>query len=119
MFGNNEAVINSSTKFDSKLHKRHMALSFHRVREAIAAKIIRYYHLAGEYNPADVLSKHWAYGSVWKLLQPLLFWQGNTAFINSNDLKTTKLRSFPVMNVLSEDVLADMATPTGPATHAS
>jgi hypothetical protein len=60
MFGDNEAVVNSATKFDAKLHKRHSALSFHRVCEAIAANVIRYYHLAGEYNPADVLSKHWA-----------------------------------------------------------
>jgi hypothetical protein len=84
MFGDNEAVVNSSTKFDAKLHKRHTALSFHRVREAIAAKIIRYHHLAGEFNPADILSKHWAYGNVWKLLQPLLFWQGDTASINTS-----------------------------------
>jgi hypothetical protein len=55
MFGDIEAVVNSATKFDAKLHKRHSALSFHRVREAIAANVIRYYHLAGEYNPADVL----------------------------------------------------------------
>ncbi len=89
MFGDNEAVVNSSTKFDAKLHKRHSALSYHRVREAIAAKVVRYYHLAGEYNPADVLSKHWAYGNVWKLLQPLLFWQGDTAQIDSHNLKTT------------------------------
>ena len=75
MFGDNEAVVNSSTKFDSKLHKGHTALSFHRVLEAIAAKIIRYHHLAGEFNPADILSKHCAYANVWKLLQPLLFWR--------------------------------------------
>jgi hypothetical protein len=42
MFGDNEAVVNSSTNFDAKLNKRHSALSFHRVGEAIAAKIIGY-----------------------------------------------------------------------------
>jgi hypothetical protein len=98
MFGDNEAVVNSSTRFDAKLHKRHSALSFHRVREAIAARVVRYYHLAGEYNPADVLSKHWAYGSVWKLLQPLLFWQGDTAHIDSPDLTRTIVQTTPVTN---------------------
>jgi hypothetical protein len=37
MFGDNESVINSSTQPHSKLHKRHNALSFHHVREAIAS----------------------------------------------------------------------------------
>jgi hypothetical protein len=51
-----------------------MALSFHRVREAIgAAKIIGFYHVNGVRNPADILSKHWGYQQVWKLLRPLLF----------------------------------------------
>jgi hypothetical protein len=32
MFGDNESVVNSSIQPHAKLHKRHMALSFHRVR---------------------------------------------------------------------------------------
>ena len=36
MFGDNKSVVDSSTKIHAKLHKRHTALSFHRVREAIA-----------------------------------------------------------------------------------
>jgi hypothetical protein len=49
-----------------------MALSFHRVREAIAAKIIGFYHVDGVLNPTDILSKHWGYQQVWKLLRPSL-----------------------------------------------
>ena len=30
-------------------------------------------------NPADILSKHWDYASVWSQLKPLLFWIGDTA----------------------------------------
>jgi hypothetical protein len=78
MFGDNKTVVDSSTRPHAKLHKRHMALSFHRVREAIAAKIIAFYHVDGVRNPADILSKHWGYQQVWKLLKPLLFWQGDT-----------------------------------------
>ena len=81
MFGDNEAVVNSATRIHAKLHKRHTALSFHRVREAIAAGFIGFTHIKGPTNPADVLSKHWSYACVWKLLQPLLFWQGDTALI--------------------------------------
>ena len=53
-------------------------LSYHRVREAIASGMVRFYHIPGEINPADVLSKHWEYQQIWKQLQPLLFWQGDT-----------------------------------------
>jgi hypothetical protein len=83
MFGDNKTVVDSATKIHAKLHKRHTALSFHRVREAMAAGFIGFHHIAGALNPADVVSKHWSYGVVWKLLRPLLFWQGDTANITS------------------------------------
>jgi len=78
MFGDNKSVVDSSITPHAKLHKRHMALSFHRVREAITVKIIAFYHIVGETNPADILSKHWGYSSVWSLLKALMFWQGDT-----------------------------------------
>jgi len=81
MFGDNESVVNSSSIPHSKLHKRHTALSFHRVREAVASKYVGFYFLPGADNPADVLSKHWSYVSNWKNLQCLLFWKGDTAMI--------------------------------------
>jgi hypothetical protein len=81
MFGDNKTVVDSATKIHAKLHKRHTALSFHRVREAIAAGFIAFHHIPGTRNPADVLSKHWSYACVWNLLQPLLFWMGDTANI--------------------------------------
>jgi hypothetical protein len=78
MFGDNKSVVNSATIPDAKLHKRHTLLSFHRVREAIAAGMILFTHIDGRINPADVLSKHWGYQQVWPNLQPLLFWAGDT-----------------------------------------
>jgi hypothetical protein len=61
-------VVDSSTIPHAKLHKHHNALSFHHVQEAIAAKFIAMHHLDGIFNPADILSKHWAYLS--DLAQP-------------------------------------------------
>jgi hypothetical protein len=55
MFGDNESVVNSSSQIHAKLHKRHNALSFHRVREAIASGMIAFYPIAGSRNPADIL----------------------------------------------------------------
>ena len=59
MFGDNENVVNLSTLPHTRLHKRHNVLAFHKTRECVAAKVIRYVHMAGEDNPADIFSKHW------------------------------------------------------------
>lgn len=81
MFGDNESVVNSSSIPHAKLHKRHTALSFHRVREAVASKFVGFYFLPGADNPADILSKHWSYASNWENLKCLLFWKGDTSNI--------------------------------------
>ena len=85
MFGDNESVVNSSSIPHAKLHKRHTALSFHRVREAIAAKYVSFNFLPGSDNPADILSKHWAYSATWHMLQYLLFWEGDPAMATSKE----------------------------------
>lgn len=82
MFGDNESVVNSSLVPHTKLHKRHTALSFHCVCEAVASKYIGFYFLPGADNPADILSKHWSYASNWNTLQCLLFWQGDNTNID-------------------------------------
>jgi hypothetical protein len=73
VFRDNKTVINASSTPHAKLHKRHNALSFHRVREAVASKYVTIFDLPGEYNPADILSKHWAYALVWQTMNSLLF----------------------------------------------
>ena len=78
MFGDNKSVVTSSTIPHSGLNKRHNALSYHRVREAIAAKILGFFHIDGKKNPADVLSKHGGFQQIWPLIKPLLFWRGDT-----------------------------------------
>jgi hypothetical protein len=81
LFGDNKSVVTSSTIPHSGLNKRHNALSYHRVREAIAAKILKFFHISGSANPADVLSKHTGHADAWPLIQPLLFWRGQPAVI--------------------------------------
>jgi hypothetical protein len=77
MFGDNESVVNSASTPHARLHKCHTALSFHCVREAVASKYVAFNYIPGSKNPADILSKHWAYPAVWELLQSLLFWEGD------------------------------------------
>ena len=81
MFGDNESVVISGSIPHSRLNKRHNALSYHRVREAIAAKILSFTHVPGKTNAADILSKHWGHTDVWPTLQPLLFFSGETALL--------------------------------------
>ena len=82
MFGDNQNVVTSSTIPHSPLTKRWTALSYHRVREAIASKLLQFFHIPGEENPADIASKHWSHNKIWHVLQPLLFWKGDTLYLD-------------------------------------
>ena len=79
MFGDNRSVVTSFTIPNSTISKRHHLTSYHRVREAIAAKYISFHWKDGKSNPADILSKHWEFAAVWSMLKPILFWRGETA----------------------------------------
>ena len=59
--------------------KRHHLVSYHRVKEAIAAKYISFHWKVCKSNPADILSKHWEFATVLPMLKPILFWRGETA----------------------------------------
>jgi hypothetical protein len=67
MFGDNQGVVMNSSISHSSLNKRHNTLLYHQVREMIAAKILGYYWINGKMNPADIVSKHWAYPQIWHL----------------------------------------------------
>ena len=58
LFRDNKTVVDSTTPH-SRLHKRHLMLSYHYVvREALASGAYIYSFVKGEANPSDVLSKH-------------------------------------------------------------
>ena len=57
IFGDNLAVIQSSQNPAADLSKKHVAISFHTVREAIAARIVEPYWLKGKYNLSDIMTK--------------------------------------------------------------
>jgi hypothetical protein len=76
MFGDNQSVIASGTIPHSSLNKRHNALAYHHVREAIASDVIWFFHISGKINPADVLTKFLEHVTFWPLIKPCLFWRG-------------------------------------------
>jgi len=74
LFGDSQSVITSATVPQSPLSKRHLALAYQRVHEAVAARILHFLPVNGKCNPADVLSKHCGHVQACPLLKPLLFW---------------------------------------------
>jgi len=78
MFCDNQSVVTSGSVPQSTLSKRHNALAYHRVREAVAAKIIHFLHISGAENPADLLTKFLPHHIFWPFIRPLLFWRGET-----------------------------------------
>ena len=73
MFVENKYVVDSIIQPHANIHKRQTGLSFRGVREAIASKMVFFYHVYVGYNPDDILLNHCRYTQIWGLLQPLLF----------------------------------------------
>ena len=81
LFGDNRSVVTSATLPHSTLTNRHNILSFHRVREAIAARHMAFYWIQSAYNLSDMLSKHWDHPTVYPMLLKLLITRGNITLI--------------------------------------
>ena len=58
VFGDNQSVINNATIPESPLKKKHVAICYHRVREACAGGVIRIAKEDTKSNLADVLTKN-------------------------------------------------------------
>lgn len=57
LLGDNASVIISTSTPSSPLRKKHNAVAYHRVREAIAAKIIKFAKIESKHNLSDCLTK--------------------------------------------------------------
>ena len=79
--GDNRSVVTSATLPHSTLTKRHNTLAFHRVREAIAAKLMAFYWIQSAYNLSDMLSKHLDHPTVYPMILKLLITRGNITLI--------------------------------------
>ena len=78
MFGDNKSVVTSSTVPHSLQSKRHNILSYHRVREAIAAKILVFrWYVSSQKLP----SKHWEVSKVFHIIRDLFDFQGKITLI--------------------------------------
>ena len=80
-FGDNRSVVTSATLPHSTLTKRHNILTFHRVREAIVAKLMAFYWIQSAYNLSDMLSKHWDHPTVYPMILEVFNTRGNITLI--------------------------------------
>ena len=81
MFHDNISVVTTSMVPHSLLSKRHNILSYHRAREAIAAKILVFDLGDSSQNKSDILSKHGEFSKVFHIIRELFDFQGEISFI--------------------------------------
>ena len=81
MFGDNKSVVMSSTISQSILNKRHNMLSYHKVREATAAKVPEFHWCSSGQNRSDILSKQWDYTKVKDMVRELFDYKGDTILL--------------------------------------
>ena len=73
LFGDNNGVILNATIEESKLKKKHVAIAYHMVREAVAAGIIQPVKLNGLENYADAFTKGLPHARFAYLVSGILF----------------------------------------------
>jgi hypothetical protein len=72
LLGDNMSVVLNTTIPSSQLKKKHNAIAYHRVREAIAGDIVRYAHVPSTANSADCLTKPLPAEQFHRVVHPIL-----------------------------------------------
>ena len=73
MLGDNKSVVLNTTVPSSVLKKKHCAIAYHRTREAIASRAVRFCHVESSKNMADILTKPLPNTLFHHLVRPILF----------------------------------------------
>ena len=73
MLGDNKSVVLNTSMPSSALKKKHNAIAYHRVRESIAAGIIKFIHVPSGENLADFLTKPLPAAKFYPLTKAVLF----------------------------------------------
>ena len=81
MFGDFFLVVNSTVITAVKIQHRYHIINYHCTRESQAKDIIKFVHMNGNDNLADIMTKSRAYNTWLPLMKPPLFWR-DMEFLN-------------------------------------
>ena len=104
----NEAVVKNSTLPSSTLKKKHNAIAYHKVREAVAAGFVKLAHVKSENNRSDILTKPMGPQDHYRLTCGILFaphHQINQGELQRDSKKKTKRVTFTSDLSASESAL--------------
>ena len=87
LLGDNRSVQISGSQPSSQLQKKHLAVAFHKIREAVAARIILFSWIGTSFNVADVLTKPLNGQKYRSLISYILFGKGKSFVEGSNSNK--------------------------------
>ena len=73
MLGDNKSIVLNTTMPSSVLKKKHCAVSYHKIQEMIACKVLRFTSIKSENNLSDILTKPLSKAAFYNLVKPLLF----------------------------------------------
>ena len=73
LLGDNMSVVLNTTLPSSQLKKKHNAVAYHRVREAIAAGIVKFAHVDSKENVSDIMTKSVDKATFYHLTKKCLF----------------------------------------------
>ena len=73
LLGDNNSVVLNTTIPSFILKKKYCAVSYHKIREMIACKVLRFASISSEMNYADVLTKPLSKPAFNNIVRPLLF----------------------------------------------
>jgi hypothetical protein len=76
LFGDNSSVITNATVPSSTLKKKHNAICYHRVREAVAAKVVRIAYIPTGQNLADMFTKPLGGSKLHEFCKKILYQMG-------------------------------------------
>ena len=90
LVGDNMAVVLNTTVPSSTRKKKHQSCNYHKVRESIAAKFVRFQHIKSEDNMADLLTKPLPHVTFVNLVSQYLFRRPKTVIGHESDEGQTK-----------------------------
>ena len=71
--GDNKGMVQNCSMLSSQLKKKHNAIAYHRIRESVAAGIIKLGHVSSEKNLSDICTKALPGPALHRLTKELLF----------------------------------------------